>query len=160
VIGLALAFVVLGAVRPNAALTVSLACLPFVITRLGIIRGLTISALLFAAFMGIVSLTSDARSLFASLIDLENQLAIVQSNFADSFGIGESGLKLAVGQALLPTSIWQLVIFSPLRPPIWFFSPYPFIILDLGLLASLPAMLRENPIEYFRSFSDPAAIIS
>jgi hypothetical protein len=65
---------------------------------------------------------------------------------------------LVVAHVVIASNATDLLLFSPLRPLIWFMLPYPLIFPDFEKLAMLPRLLHFDPLTYAGTLSDLAAI--
>lgn len=106
-----------------------------------------------------VSLSGSSKTLYA-LFDLNGRFAQTTGFVQERADAGETGLKQLVAEALAPRSIGHLLLWSPLRPIIWFYLPYPLLNPSLEGITAPPTLLYEERLAKVRAIHDQAFMLT
>jgi len=147
-------------VRPNVALLLLIPNLLVLTLRLGVRRGLVMLSVALLLVVGLISLTGNLPRLLYNYFSPDAWLASLANFWAQRQAGGDSPLKLAVGNLLLPRTLAGLVLLSPVRVVVWFFLPYPLIMPDWNTLFNLRQLAVSDTPAYFLFGADLPALLS
>jgi hypothetical protein len=150
----------LAAVRPNVAFLLLIANLLFIAKRFGRIKALATVGIAVLIVLGVMAYTVDLSGVLNSIFSIDLRLQAQELFLNSREASGDSALKLAVGNLLLPHSTVDLILYAPIRTIVWLFLPYPLIIPDLSTIGRLLGVVRSDSMEFFALGPDLSAIAS
>jgi len=161
IVCLAVVLALLATVRLNVAILLLAANLGYFLRRLEPVKLAILGAAGVMTLVAALVWTNPEPGAVASqMFDLGRRLDHSQMLFTQRASSGDTALKLAVGEALTPRSVVDLVGLAPVRLAVWLFLPYPHLIPDFARLTAMPEMLIYDRIGYFRFASELPAQLS
>ena len=140
-----LAFLLVGLLmttRINAAFMLMAAFAYPILQRVGLVKSL-VAVIALAGITIILSSTVLDSRVLSELIDVDKKIQGVRAFVEERASDGGSRLKQWVSETFAPRSVGHLVFWSPLRPVIWFYLPYPLLIPSFNGLTNVPSLFHE-----------------
>ena len=133
----------LALVRVNVVFMLLIACSYPVLHRVGIWKSLAVGIAVTIMVVFVYITLYDSPQVLSSVFELEGRITSVASLVEERGAEGATGLKQVVSEAFAPRSASHLLLWSPLRPVIWFYLPYPLLIPSFNGLTNVPSLFLE-----------------
>ncbi len=147
-------------VRPNVALLLLIPNVLVLVLRLGVKRGLAMLLVAGGLVLSLIAVSGNLLRVTELYFNPDAWLRGLARFWAEREAAGDHPLKLLIGSLLLPRSLVDLVLLSPVRALVWFFLPYPIIVPDWATLFNLRPLLASDPLAVVLFGAELPALLS